>query len=138
MNKFRQVRQKQQADKEQAELFADTMDMIARERAVIKLYDGKQSLAVNDLSHAVNLINEQLEHEYNNMMKNTTVEEMTILHDGITVLINGFKYSNELDTELAKELQDPERFKSYQAYIKHLLRVSKLETIVKVLGNFKK
>lgn len=138
MNKFRQVRQKQQADKEQAELFADTMDMIARERAVIKLYEGKQSLAVNNLSYAVSLINEQLEREYDNMMKNTTVEEMTILHDGIKILINGFKHSDELDIALAKELNDPQNFSDYQDYIKHLLRVSKLETIVKVLGNFKK
>ena len=136
MNKFKQARQKKKADEVQAELFADTMDMIARERAVLKLYKGKQSLAVHNLTHAVNLINEQLGHEYDNMM-NMTSKEMIILYDGINTLIHGWQYSNEIDTELAKTLHDPQDFSDYQDYIKHLLRLSKLETTIKVLGNFK-
>ena len=42
MNKFNQARQKQRSDDEQAEMFADTMDMIARERAVLRLFDGNK------------------------------------------------------------------------------------------------
>ena len=137
MNKFRQLR-KQKSNKEQAEMFADTMDMIARERAVLKLYDGKQSMQVDNLSHAVNIINQQLEHEYDNMMMNTSTEEMIILHDGIKTLIHGWQHSNEINTELAKELQNPQNFSDYQDYIKYLVRLSKLETTIKVLGNFKK
>lgn len=137
MNKFNQARQKKKADEVQAELFADTMDMIARERAVLKLYKGKQSLAVHNLPHAVNLINEQLGHEYDNMMSMTS-KEMIILYDGINTLIHGWQYSNEIDTELAKELQNPQKFSDYQDYIKHLLRLSKLETTIKALANFKK
>ena len=138
MNKFRQVRKQKNADDKQAEMFADTMDMIARERAVLKLYDGKQSMQVHNLSHAVNIINQQLEHEYDNMMMNTSTEEMIILHDGIKTLIHGWQHSNEIDTELAKELQNPQNFSGYQDYIKYLVRLSKLETTIKVLGNFKK
>lgn len=138
MNKFRQVRKQKNADDKQAEMFADTMDMIARERAVLKLYDGKQSMQVHNLSHAVNIINQQLEHEYDNMMMNTSTEEMIILHDGIKTLIHGWQHSNEIDTELAKELQNPQNFSDYQDYIKYLVRLSKLETTIKVLGNFKK
>ena len=138
MNKFNQVRKQKNADDEQAEMFADTMDMIARERAVMKLYDGKQSLQVHNLPHAVSLINEQLGHEYDNMMMNTSTEELHILHDGIKTLIHGWQHSNEIDTELVKELQNPQNFSDYQDYIKHLLRLSKLETTIKVLGNFKK
>ena len=62
MNKFNQVRKQKNADEEQAEMFADTMDMIARERAVMKLYDGKQSLQVHNLPHAINIITKQLGH----------------------------------------------------------------------------
>ena len=138
MNKFNQVRKQKNADDEQAEMFADTMDMIARERAVMKLYDGKQSMQVHNLSHAVNIINQQLGREYDNMMMNTSTEELHILHDGIKTLIHGWQHSNEIDTELAKELQNPQNFSDYQDYIKHLLRLSKLETTIKVLGNFKK
>lgn len=138
MNKFRQVRKQKNADDEQAEMFADTMDMIARERAVLKLYDGKQSMQVHNLSHAVNIINQQLGHEYDNMMMNTSTEEMIILHDGIKTLIHGWQHSNEINTELAKELQNPQNFSDYQDYIKYLVRLSKLETTIKVLGNFKK
>ena len=137
MNKFNQVRKQKNADDEQAEMFADTMDMIARERAVMKLYDGKQSMQVHNLSHAVNIINQQLGREYDNMIMNTSTEEMHILHDGIKTLIHGWQYSNEIDTALAKELQNPQNFSDYQDYIKHLLRLSKLETTIKVLGNFK-
>ena len=137
MNKFNQARQKQRSDEEQAEMFADTMDMIARERAVLRLFDGNKSLQVHNLSHAVNLINEQLGHEYDNMIMNTSTEELHILHDGIKVLIHDWQHSNEIDTELVKELQNPQNFSDYQDYIKHLLRLSKLETIIKVLGNFK-
>ena len=137
MNKFNQVRKQKNADEEQAEMFADTMDMIARERAVMKLYDGKQSMQVHNLSHAVNIINQQLGREYDNMIMNTSTEEMHILHDGIKTLIHGWQYSNEIDTALAKELQNPQNFSDYQDYIKHLLRLSKLETTIKVLGNFK-
>ncbi len=138
MNKFRQVRKQKNADDEQAEMFADTMDMIARERAVLKLYDGKQSMQVHNLSHAVNIINQQLGHEYDNMMMNTSTEELHILHDGIKTLIHGWQHSNEIDTELVKELQNPQNFSDYQDYIKYLVRLSKLETTIKVLGNFKK
>lgn len=137
MNKFNQVRKQKNADDEQAEMFADTMDMIARERAVMKLYDGKQSMQVHNLSHAVNIINQQLGREYDNMMMNTSTEEMHILHDGIKTLIHGWQHSNEIDTALAKELQNPQNFSDYQDYIKHLLRLSKLETTIKALANFK-
>ena len=138
MNKFNQVRKQKNADDEQADLFADTMDMIARERAVMKLFDGKQSMQVHNLSHAVNIINQQLGREYDNMMMNTSTEEMHVLHDGIKTLIHGWQHSNEIDTELTKELQNQQNFSDYQDYIKHLLRLSKLETTIKVLGNFKK
>ena len=137
MNKFNQARQKQRSDEEQAEMFADTMDMIARERAVLRLFDGNKSLQVHSLSHAVNIINQQLGHEYDNMLMNTSTEELHVLHDGIKTLIHGWQNSNEIDTELVEELQNPQNFSDYQDYIKHLLRLSKLETIIKVLGNFK-
>lgn len=138
MNKFNQVRKQKNADDEQAEMFADTMDMIARERAVLRLFDGNKSLQVHNLSHAVNIINQQLGREYDNMIMNTSTEEMHILHDGIKTLIHGWQHSNEIDTELSKELQNPQNFSDYQDYIKHLLRLSKLETTIKALGNFKK
>ena len=137
MNKFNQVRKQKNADDEQAEMFADTMDMIARERAVLRLFDGNKSLQVHSLSHAVNIINQQLGHEYDNMLMNTSTEELHILHDGIKTLIHGWQHSNEIDTELAKELQNPQNFSDYQDYIKHLLRLSKLETTIKALANFK-
>ena len=137
MNKFNQVRKQKNADDEQADLFADTMDMIARERAVMKLFDGKQSMQVHNLSHAVNIINQQLGREYDNMMMNTSTEELHILHDGIKTLIHGWQHSNEIDTELTKELQNQQNFSDYQDYIKHLLRLSKLETTIKALANFK-
>ena len=137
MNKFNQVRKQKNADDEQAEMFADTMDMIARERAVMKLYDGKQSLQVHNLPHAVSLINEQLGHEYDNMMMNTSTEELHILHDGIKVLIYLWQYQNDNSIDLRTELHHPENYSDYQDYIKHLLRLSKLETTIKVLGNFK-
>ena len=137
MDKFKQAKLNKNDDDKQAELFADTMDMIARERAVMKLYDGKQSLQVHNLPHAVNLINEQLGHEYDNMLMNTSTEELHILHDGIKVLIHDWQHSNEIDTELVKELQNPQNFSDYQDYIKHLLRLSKLETTIKALANFK-
>ena len=137
MNKFNQVRKQKNADDEQADLFADTMDMIARERAVMKLFDGKQSMQVHNLSHAVNIINQQLGREYDNMMMNTSTEEMHVLHDGIKTLIHGWQHSNEIDTELTKELQNQQNFSDYQDYIKHLLRLSKLETTIKALANFK-
>ena len=136
MNKFNQARQKQRSDEEQAEMFADTMDMIARERAVLRLFDGNKSLQVHSLSHAINIINQQLGHEYDNMLMNTSTEELHILHDGIKVLIYHWQHSKEINTELAKELQNPQNFSDYQDYIKHLLRLSKLETTIKVLGNF--
>ena len=137
MNKFNQVRKQKNADDEQAEMFADTMDMIARERAVLRLFNGNKSLQVHNLSHAVNIINKQLGHEYDNMLMNTSTEELHILHDGIKTLIHGWQHSNEIDTELVKELQNPQNFSDYQDYIKHLLRLSKLETTIKVLANFK-
>ncbi|MGO3573225.1 MAG: hypothetical protein ACTINU_05260 [Pseudolactococcus laudensis] len=137
MNKFNQARQKQRSDDEQAEMFADTMDMIARERAVLRLFDGNKSLQVHNLSHAVSLINKQLEHEYDNMIMNTSTDEMHVLHDGIKTLIHGWQNSNEIDTELVEELQNPQNFSDYQDYIKHLLRLSKLETTIKALANFK-
>lgn len=137
MNKFNQVRKQKNADEEQAEMFADTMDMIARERAVMKLYDGKQSLQVHNLPHAVNLINEQLGHEYDNMLMNTSTEELHILHDGIKVLIYLWQYQNDNSIDLRTELHHPENFSDYQDYIKHLLRLSKLETTIKALANFK-
>ena len=137
MNKFNQARQKQRSDEEQAEMFADTMDMIARERAVLRLFDGNKSLQVHNLSHAVNIINKQLGHEYDNMMMNTSTEELHVLHDGIKTLIHGWQHSNEIDTELVKELQNPQNFSDYQDFIKHLLRLSKLETTIKALANFK-
>ena len=137
MNKFNQARQKKRSDEEQAEMFADTMDMIARERAVLRLFDGNKSLQVHNLSHAVNIINQQLGHEYDNMLMNTSTEELHVLHDGIKTLIHGWQNSNEIDTELVEELQNPQNFSDYQDYIKHLLRLSKLETTIKALANFK-
>ena len=138
MNKFNQARLKQRSDEEQAEMFADTMDMIARERAVSSLFSGNKSLQVHNLSHAVNLINEQLGHEYDNMLMNTSTEELHVLHDGIKTLIHGWQNSNEIDTELVEELQNPQNFSDYQDYIKHLLSLSKLETTIKALANIKK
>ena len=137
MNKFDKVRIQKKSDKEQADLFADSMDMIARERAILKLYDGNDTIQVHNLSHAVSLINKQLEHEYDNMMMNTSTEELHVLHDGIKTLIHGWQHSNEIYTELSKELQNPQNFSDYQDYIKHLLRLSKLETTIKALANFK-
>ena len=137
MNKFNQVRKQKNADDKQAEMFADTMDMIARERAVMKLYDGKQSMQVHNLSHAVNIINQQLGHEYDNMIMNTSTEEMHVLHDGIKVLIYLWQYQNDNSIDLRTELHHPENFPDYQDYIKHLLRLSKLETTIKALANFK-
>ena len=138
MNKFNQVRKQKNADDEQAEMFADTMDMIARERAVLRLFDGNKSLQVHNLSHAVNIINQQLGHEYDNMLMNTSTEELHILHDGIKVLIYLWQYQNDNSIDLRTELHHPENYSDYQDYIKHLLRLSKLETTIKVLGNFKK
>ena len=137
MNKFNQVRKQKNADDKQAEMFADTMDMIARERAVSRLFSGNKSLQVHNLSHAVSLINKQLEHEYDNMMKNTASEELHILHDGIKILIYLWEYQNDNSIDLRTELHHPENYSDYQDYIKHLLRLSKLETTIKVLGNFK-
>ena len=137
MDKFKQAKLNKNDDDKQAELFADTMDMIARERAVMKLYDGKQSLQVHNLPHAVNLINEQLGHEYDNMMMNTSTEELHILHDGIKVLIYLWQYQNDNSIDLRTELHHPENYSDYQDYIKHLVRLSKLETTIKALANFK-
>ena len=137
MNKFNQVRKQKNADDEQAEMFADTMDMIARERAVLRLFDGNKSLQVHNLSHAVSLINKQLEHEYDNMMKNTASEELHILHDGIKILIYLWEYQNDNSIDLRTELHHPENYSDYQDYIKHLVRLSKLETTIKALANFK-
>ena len=137
MNKFNQVRKQKNADDKQAEMFADTMDMIARERAVLRLFSGNKSLQVHNLSHAVSLINKQLEHEYDNMMKNTASEELHILHDGIKILIYLWEYQNDNSIDLRTELHHPENYSDYQDYIKHLVRLSKLETTIKVLGNFK-
>lgn len=137
MNKFNQVRKQKNADDEQAEMFADTMDMIARERAVLRLFSGNKSLQVHNLSHAVSLINKQLEHEYDDMIKNMASEELNILHDGIKVLIYLWEYQNDNSIYLRTELHHPENFSDYQDYIKHLLRLSKLETTIKVLANFK-
>ena len=137
MNKFNQVRKQKNADDEQAEMFADTMDMIARERAVSRLFSGNKSLQVHNLSHAVNIINQQLGHEYDNMIMNTSTEEMHVLHDGIKTLIHGWQYQNDNSIDLRTKLHHPENFSDYQDYIKHLLRLSKLETTIKVLGNFK-
>ena len=137
MNKFNQVRKQKNADDEQAEMFADTMDMIARERAVLRLFSGNKSLQVHNLSHAVSLINKQLEHEYDNMMKNTASEELHILHDGIKILIYLWEYQNDNSIDLRTELHHPENYSDYQDYIKHLLRLSKLETTIKALANFK-
>lgn len=137
MNKFNQARQKQKSDKEQAELFADTMDMIARERSVSSLFSGNKSLRVHNLPHAVSLINKQLEYEYDDMIKNMTFEEMNILHDGIKILIYLWQHQNDNTIDLRTELQNPENYSDYQEYIKHLVRLSRLETIVKILGKFK-
>ena len=137
MNKFNQVRKQKNADDEQAEMFADTMDMIARERAVLRLFNGNKSLQVHNLSHAVNIINKQLGHEYDNMLMNTSTEELHILHDGIKVLIYLWQYQNDNSIDLRTELHHPENFSDYQDYIKHLLRLSKLETTIKALANFK-
>ena len=137
MDKFKQAKLNKNADDEQAEMFADTMDMIARERAVLRLFSGNKSLQVHNLSHAVSLINKQLEHEYDNMMKNTASEELHILHDGIKILIYLWEYQNDNSIDLRTELHHPENYSDYQDYIKHLLRLSKLETTIKVLGNFK-
>ena len=137
MDKFKQAKLNKNDDEEQAEMFADTMDMIARERAVMKLYDGKQSLQVHNLPHAVSLINEQLGHEYDNMMMNTSTEELHILHDGIKVLIYLWQYQNDNSIDLRTELHHPENYSDYQDYIKHLVRLSKLETTIKALANFK-
>ena len=137
MDKFKQAKLNKNDDDKQAELFADTMDMIARERAVSRLFSGNKSLQVHNLSHAVSLINKQLEHEYDNMMKNTASEELHILHDGIKILIYLWEYQNDNSIDLRTELHHPENYSDYQDYIKHLLRLSKLETIIKVLGNFK-
>ena len=137
MNKFNQVRKQKNADDKQAEMFADTMDMIARERAVLRLFSGNKSLQVHNLSHAVSLINKQLEHEYDNMMKNTASEELHILHDGIKILIYLWEYQNDNSIDLRTELHHPENYSDYQDYIKHLLRLSKLETTIKALANFK-
>ena len=137
MNKFNQVRKQKNADDKQAEMFADTMDMIARERAVLRLFSGNKSLQVYNLSHAVSLINKQLEHEYDNMMKNTASEELHILHDGIKILIYLWEYQNDNSIDLRTELHHPENYSDYQDYIKHLVRLSKLETTIKALANFK-
>lgn len=137
MTKFNQVRSKQRSDKVQAELFADTMDMIARERSSIKLLDGKKGIAVQSANHAIKLVNEQLECEYDNMMKNTTSQEMMTLHEGIKTLINGWQHSSKVDGQLREHLHNPEQFNDYQDYIKHLVTLSRLETTVKVLGTFK-
>ena len=137
MDKFKQAKLNKNDDDKQAELFADTMDMIARERAVSRLFSGNKSLQVHNLPHAVSLINEQLGHEYDNMMMNTSTEELHILHDGIKVLIYLWQYQNDNSIDLRTELHHPENYSDYQDYIKHLLRLSKLETTIKVLGNFK-
>lgn len=137
MTKFNQVRQQKRADQVQAEMFADTMDMIARERASIKLLDGKKGIAVQSANHAIKLVNEQLAREYDNMMKNTTSQEMMTLHDGIKALIHGWQHSSEIDGKLCEQLHNPEQYNDYQDYIKHLVTLSRLETTVKVLGTFK-
>lgn len=137
MTKFNQARAKQKADKVQDELFAETMDMIARERASIKLLDGKKGISVQSANHAIKLVNEQLAREYDNMMKNTTSQEMMTLHDGIKTLIHGWKHSSKVDGQLREHLHNPEQFSDYQDYIKHLVTLSRLETTVKVLGTFK-
>ncbi len=137
MDKFKQAKLNKNDDDKQAELFADTMDMIARERAVSRLFSGNKSLQVHNLSHAVSLINKQLEHEYDNMMKNTASEELHILHDGIKILIYLWEYQNDNSIDLRTELHHPENYSDYQDYIKHLLRLSKLETTIKALANFK-
>ena len=137
MDKFKQAKLNKNDDDKQAELFADTMDMIARERAVSRLFSGNKSLQVHNLSHAVSLINKQLEHEYDNMMKNTASEELHILHDGIKILIYLWEYQNDNSIDLRTELHHPENYSDYQDYIKHLVRLSKLETTIKALANFK-
>ena len=71
------------------------------------------------------------------MMKNTASEELHVLHDGIKILIYLWEYQNDNSIDLRTELHHPENYSDYQDYIKHLLRLSKLETTIKVLGNFK-
>ena len=137
MDKFKQAKLNKNDDDKQAELFADTMDMIARERAVSRLFSGNKSLQVHNLPHAVSLVNEQLGHEYDNMMMNTSTEELHILHDGIKVLIYLWQYQNDNSIDLRTELHHPENYSDYQDYIKHLVRLSKLETTIKALANFK-
>lgn len=137
MNKFDKVRLQKKSDKEQADLFADTMDMIARERAILKLYNGNDTIQVHNLPHAVSLINEHLDHEYDDMIKNMTSEEIHVLHDGIKILIYLWQHQNDNSIDLRTELHHPENYSDYQDYIKHLVRLSRLETIVKILGNFK-
>lgn len=134
MTKFNQARAKQKADQVHAELFADTMDMIARERASIKLLDGKKGIAVQSANHAIKLVNEQLAREYDNMMKNTTSQEMMTLHDGILKLITYWKNSDKLIENLPDLLLHPECFDTFKDYIVELVKNNELERIVKALG----
>ena len=71
------------------------------------------------------------------MMMNTSTEELHILHDGIKVLIYLWQYQNDNSIDLRTELHHPENYSDYQDYIKHLVRLSKLETTIKALANFK-
>lgn len=86
MDKFRKAKINQKAENERAEVFADVMDMIARERSVKHCMGNEKLISTKSLWHAQKLVETQLDQEYSSLMINTPIGEITIFRNGALIL----------------------------------------------------
>ncbi|MGX7047764.1 hypothetical protein RU86_GL000741 [Lactococcus piscium] len=134
MDKFRKAKIDQKAENERAEVFADVMDMIARERSVKHCMGNKKLIYTKSLWHAQKLVETQLDQEYSDLMTNTPIEEITIFRNGALILYTYWGNAKKLDPKLIKLLSYPERFETFNDYIKELVCLAELERVIKILG----
>lgn len=134
MDKFKNAKDNLKKLTDEGELFADTVDKIARERAIKSLLDGKRSISANSSQDLKNKIDKELEVQYLLIQNNEDKEEMVHFYAGLKILHTYWIRRDEIDVKLEDLLGNPTCYVDFDEFTTGLAEDKSLEETIKTLS----
>lgn len=134
MDKFKKAKDNFKKLTNESDLFADTVDKIARERAIKSLLDGEKSLSVNSMYDLKNQIDAELEVQYSLIQSNEGREEIERFYTGFKILHAYWIKRDEIDVKLEDLLGNPTSYIDFDEFTTGLVADRSLEKTIKALS----
>lgn len=134
MDKFKRAKNGSKSLMDEANMFADTVDKIARERAAKILMCGKKFLPFESPVELASKIGREVENQHEKIKCRSDPEEMDRFYTGFKFLYAYWVKRNELEVKLEDLLGNISSYVDFDEYTTGLVIEKSLEKIISALS----